>query len=94
MKATGILRRIDDLGRIVIPKEIRRSMGIREGEALEIYIEGKDTVCFRKYETNLCSAVDHLKEQIEDYCDDLTYDSLTRIEKLLEEVREIIKGEE
>lgn len=94
MRTTGIVRRIDDLGRVVIPKEIRRALGIRDGEPLEIYTEGKDTVCFRKYETNLCGAVDHLKEQIEDCCDDLTYDSLTRIEKLLEEVREIIKGEE
>ena len=48
MRATGIVRRIDDLGRVVIPKEIRRSMSIREGDPLEIYIE-KDIVCFRKY---------------------------------------------
>lgn len=51
MKATGNVRRIDDLGRIVIPKEIRRAIGIREGEPLEIFIEGEDTVCFRKYKT-------------------------------------------
>ena len=37
MKATGIVRRIDDLGRVVIPKEIRRTMRIREGDPLEIY---------------------------------------------------------
>lgn len=39
MKATGIVRRIDDLGRVVIPKEIRRSLGIREGDPLEIYTD-------------------------------------------------------
>ena len=39
MKATGIVRRIDDLGRVVIPKEIRRTMRIREGDPLEIYTE-------------------------------------------------------
>ena len=44
MKATGIVRRIDDLGRVVIPKEIRRTMRIREGDPLEIYT---DTVCDR-----------------------------------------------
>ena len=48
MKATGIVRRIDDLGRIVIPKEIRRSMRIREGEAMEIFLED-NCVCFKKY---------------------------------------------
>lgn len=48
MRATGIIRRIDDLGRVVIPKEIRRSMSIREGDPLEIYTE-KGTICFRKY---------------------------------------------
>lgn len=48
MKATGIIRRIDDLGRVVIPKEIRRSLKIREGDPLEIYTT-KDCVCFRKY---------------------------------------------
>lgn len=51
MRATGILRRIDDLGRIVIPKEIRRSMRIREGDALEIFTEN-DMVCFKRYNPN------------------------------------------
>lgn len=49
MKATGIVRRIDDLGRVVIPKEIRRSMGIREGDPLEIYTTTKGEVIFKKY---------------------------------------------
>ena len=39
MKATGIVRRVDDLGRVVIPKEIRRTMGVTEGTALEIFVE-------------------------------------------------------
>ncbi len=49
MKATGIVRRIDDLGRVVIPKEIRRVMRIREGDPLEIYTENDGSVVFRKY---------------------------------------------
>lgn len=49
MRATGIIRRIDDLGRIVIPKEIRRTMRIREGDPLEIFTEN-NMVCFAKYE--------------------------------------------
>lgn len=49
MKATGIVRHIDDLGRVVIPKEICRTMAIREGDALEIYTTDNG-VLFRKYE--------------------------------------------
>lgn len=48
MKATGIVRRTDDLGRVIIPKDIRRSLKIREGDPLEIFIEN-NCVCFRKY---------------------------------------------
>lgn len=50
MKATGIVRRIDDLGRVVIPKEIRRNFHIREGDPMEIYMsEDGKYVCFKKY---------------------------------------------
>lgn len=49
MKATGIVRRIDDLGRVVIPKEIRRTLRIREGDALEIFTDNQGGVIFRKY---------------------------------------------
>lgn len=49
MKATGIVRRIDDLGRVVIPKEIRRTMRIREGDPLEIFTEKDGEVIFKKY---------------------------------------------
>ena len=48
MKATGIVRRIDDLGRVVIPKEIRRTMRIREGDPLEIFTNGDGGVVFKK----------------------------------------------
>lgn len=49
MKATGIVRRIDDLGRVVIPKEIRRTMRIREGDPLEIFTDNEGGVIFKKY---------------------------------------------
>ena len=49
MKATGIVRRIDDLGRVVIPKEIRRTMRIREGDPLEIFTDREGGVILRKY---------------------------------------------
>ena len=49
MKATGIVRRIDDLGRVVIPKEIRRTLRIREGDPLEIFTDKEGEVILKKY---------------------------------------------
>lgn len=48
MKATGIVRRVDDLGRIVLPKELRQTMGIRTGDPMEIYTDA-DSIILRKY---------------------------------------------
>jgi stage V sporulation protein T len=68
MKSTGIIRRIDDLGRVVIPKEIRQTLKIREGDALELWLD-KDTICFKKYnliapfEDNLKAIVDMLGDE-------------------------------
>jgi AbrB family transcriptional regulator (stage V sporulation protein T) len=64
MKATGIVRRIDDLGRVVIPKEIRRTMRLREGEPLEIFIEKAGEVILRKY-----SPVADLSEYASNYAE-------------------------
>lgn len=53
MKDSGIVRRIDDLGRVVIPREIRRACGIRENDPLEIFYDEKEqTVTFKRYETD------------------------------------------
>ena len=64
MKATGIVRRIDDLGRVVIPKEIRRTLRIREGDPLEIYTATDGEVIFKKY-----SPVGELAEFASQYAD-------------------------
>ena len=66
MKATGIVRRIDDLGRVVIPKEIRRTMRIREGDPLEIYTDTDGQVIFKKY-----SPMGELSEFAAQICDAL-----------------------
>lgn len=66
MKATGIVRRVDDLGRIVIPKEIRRTLRIREGDPLEIYTEKDGGVIFRKY-----SPMGDLQEFAVQMCDSI-----------------------
>lgn len=66
MKATGIVRRIDDLGRIVIPKEIRRTLRIREGDPLEIYVDRDGEVILKKY-----SPVGELGDFAKEYADSL-----------------------
>jgi len=67
MKATGIVRRIDDLGRVVIPKEIRRTMRIREGDPLEIYTTREGEVIFKKY-----SLIGGLEDFAAQFCDTLS----------------------
>ena len=62
MKATGIVRRIDDLGRIVIPKEIRRTLRIRESDPLEIFTDREGEIILKKYspyrrDEYICKAV-------------------------------------
>ena len=65
MKATGIIRRIDDLGRVVLPKEIRRTLKIREGDPLEIFLD-RDCVCFKKYEGHINYFTDIVAPVIKD----------------------------
>jgi len=63
MRATGIIRRVDDLGRIVIPKEVRRTMKIREGEAMEIFTDAdRQMVCFQKVELSKTPLRDELQK--------------------------------
>ena len=66
MKATGIVRRIDDLGRVVIPKEIRRTLRIREGDPLEIFTDREGQVILKKY-----SPIGELNEFATEYCEAL-----------------------
>jgi len=70
MKATGIVRRIDDLGRVVIPKEIRRTLRIREGDPLEIYTDREGEVILKKY-----SPINDLGEFAREYVETL-YETL------------------
>jgi AbrB family transcriptional regulator (stage V sporulation protein T) len=66
MKATGIVRRIDDLGRVVIPKEIRRTLRIREGDPLEIFTDREGGVILKKY-----SPIGELSEFSREYAESL-----------------------
>jgi AbrB family transcriptional regulator, stage V sporulation protein T len=73
MKATGIVRRIDDLGRVVIPKEIRRTLRIREGDPLEIFVDREGEVILKKY-----SPISELSDFTKEIADAL-YDSLNHL---------------
>ena len=66
MRATGIVRRIDELGRVVIPKEIRRTLRIREGDPLEIYTDHDGEVVLKKY-----SPIGEIANIAKDYTDSL-----------------------
>ncbi len=73
MKATGIVRRIDDLGRVVIPKEIRRTLRIREGDPLEIFVDRDGEVILKKY-----SPIGELGDFAKEYAESL-YESTSHI---------------
>jgi stage V sporulation protein T len=87
MMCTGIVRCVDDLGRVVIPKEIRRNMGIKEGEPLEIYVDHEtNSIVFKKYaEVSFTEAFSNL---IEKYKDDEQAKSLIEIAKSLTKINE------
>lgn len=93
MEATGIVRHIDDLGRVVIPKEIRRTLCIREGDPLEFSTDGKGNICLHKYVVDLNSEIECLKEKIE-FSGNLSYRTQEKVMVLLNQVSELIKGEE
>lgn len=93
MKSTGIIRRVDDLGRVVIPKEIRRNLGIYEGEPLEIYIVDNG-VAFRKFEPNLLQETKSLWERMEQfipYSDPNRLEIMKTMSKAMDYLREMEK---
>lgn len=87
MKATGIVRRIDDLGRVVIPKEIRRTCNIREGDPLEIFLQD-DGVVFRKYIPTYRDDLIATLQDAADYYDNSEDDRVTaeQLRKIAKEV--------
>lgn len=85
MKATGVVRRIDDLGRVVIPKELRRSLRIQEGDPLEIFTDDEGGVIFRKYDyiESVEDSVQRLREAV------LENQDLKNSRALIEKITEI-----
>lgn len=95
MKATGIVRRIDDLGRIVIPKEIRRIYGFADSCPIEIFTKD-DGIVLKRYKTDdeIMISVNALSEAVDGSVDDLDYEKVREIRKHIREIREILKTEE
>ena len=95
MRATGIIRRVDDLGRVVIPKEVRKFCRIREGDPLEIYTETSDgmpTVCFRKYETSYLRDIASMADRIdEEMKESGAWESCDAIRKHFAEIAKLVK---
>lgn len=95
MKATGIIRRMDDLGRVVIPREIRRNCRIYEGDPLEIYVdnlEGQPVVILSKYEPNFSSSLARLANTIDDEMEDTsTVGQRMEVQKHFNEIAKILK---
>lgn len=64
MKATGIVRRVDDLGRIVIPKEIRRTIGIKEGDPIELYLDEEGGIVLKPYVLDVARVLENAIDMV------------------------------
>ena len=85
MRTTGIVKGIDDLGRIVIPKDIRRALKIREGEPMEIFVE-KDSVILKKFNSSQ-ELKDELSTLVELYEVDVPSDIINKIRLIINELK-------
>lgn len=94
MKATGVIRRIDDLGRIVIPKDVRRTLQISEGTPMEIYTL-PDGIVLKKYrpETELLEIMQYFDDAMLS-SEDLDADKALLLRRHLRDIREILETEE
>lgn len=94
MKATGIVRRVDELGRIVLPKELRRSLGVSEGTPMEIEVL-KDGIVLRKFREGMqaIEVAKDLENIIDDICVDLGPEKTSEIRRNLREIKSILKSQ-
>lgn len=95
MKATGIVRRVDDLGRIVIPKEIRRTLGVTDGTPMELFTEGKKLIV-QKYipEMDFKNSVDDLRKVFYETEEFFDAETANKIEEYIKALTEILKESE
>ena len=94
MKASGTVRRIDDLGRIVIPKEIRKHIRICEGSPMEIFVT-EEGVLLKKYypEENLSELLTVINDEVEELCKDLGPERTGDIRRHLRDIQKVLNPE-
>ncbi|EOS68790.1 stage V sporulation protein T [Lachnospiraceae bacterium MD308] len=92
MKVNGIIRRVDDLGRVTIPKEVRRKFSITDGTPMEIFTNS-DGIILRKYSAGeeLLNMVSVLAEAVDDSVDDLEREKVSAIREHIKEIRNVLK---
>lgn len=93
MKVTGIIRRIDDLGRVVIPKEIRRTLHLREGDPMEIFVDNVGSVTFTKYNT-ATTFTEYVDEMLKKLDDEFDLKCKPTVLALIKEIKNIISDEQ
>lgn len=92
MKATGMVRKLDKLGRIVVPMEIRRNLGISVGDPVEFYVDGQ-TIIVKKYDTtgSVEELVDRLEQEIRMKSHLLTTKQVAALDEKIQELKAIVK---
>ncbi len=93
MKATGMVRKVDDLGRIVVPIELRRNLGIGVGDPVEFYMDGQ-TIIVKKYDTtgSVADLVDKLESEIRMKEQLLTPKQMAALDEKLQELKAIVQN--
>lgn len=89
MKSTGIVRKIDELGRIVIPKELRRTLGINEKDALEIFVDGENIILKKYAASKACMVTGEVSDDNFTLADGKVTLSREGVELLLKEIQNI-----
>lgn len=95
MKATGIVRRMDDLGRVVIPKDIRRTMGMREGDPFEMYVGEDGELILKPYHSEVSDKLNAIAESLKSIGQTPEHWKIAKeIEMLANKLTKLEEGEE
>lgn len=94
MGATATIRTIDELGRIVIPKDVRNTLHIKGNDSIEIFVDEGDKIVLQKYEPSVTRHLDNFYREVEEYRLVSDLDKLKQIRAIIEELKQLSKKEE